>query len=439
MAPLVKLASLSASKYSRAVINKSLPGSASCNCFSRQWLLMSTSSQAGAQDGVEGKKQGARSSSNPKSKKSSDPNRPRNPQDFVKIRFEPGEWDALKTDPLYLPSWNSKKVKIISEEDFVNRPTAGFSEEFASLADARITFSWMNQDTKDMIYQDYLGLMEAMNQREKVTSHEYVVNVIAQKYKIMPDRVAAIVQLAHNEERIKVNFPEREIHYEFSKKMDERIQRFIQEVYAEYNEVPPDQFVEDVLEYRGKGQHANVEIDDLYDLDELSKQAIMRDRDLAQSLIDTKVYIEDYDPSQVEIKVNQECRDLIKSHDEMKARTTIYDHLAPSDGNSSGEEQKKGRSIKFVAQTINTLEMKKKNKNKSRKEQNTIVEQDGKLRVATQEELESMSWKSKRNVKEFMLRGVKKGWLDRNQKGITTAWGRTVIEANKSNTVAKVE
>jgi len=221
--------------------------------------------------------------------------------------------------------------------------------------------------------------------------------------------------------------------------MDERIQRFIQEVYAEYNEVPPDQFVEDVLEYRGKGQHANVEIDDLYDLDELSKQAIMRDRDLAQSLIDTKVYIEDYDPSQVEIKVNQECRDLIKSHDEMKARTTIYDHLAPSDGNSSGEEQKKGRSIKFVAQTINTLEMKKKNKNKSRKEQNTIVEQDGKLRVATQEELESMSWKSKRNVKEFMLRGVKKGWLDRNQKGITTAWGRTVIEANKSNTVAKVE
>ena len=393
----------------------------------------SLSSAAGA-----GKNVGTTGKKSEDSSKNADPNRPRNPQEFVKIRFEPGEWDPRQTDPLYLPPWKNK-ARVISEEDYTNRPTAGFSEEFRSLYDARVTFTWMNQETKDEIYQDYLNLMEAMKEREKVTSHEYVMHVIARKYNIMPDRVAAIVQLAHNEERIKQEHPEREIHYDLAKTFDEKMQRFIQEVYSEYGEVNPREFVEELLE-RGKGSRATVDVDDLYDVDELNKQAILRERDLAQRIIDTKVYIEDFTPSQVEVKINQECRDLIKAHKEMKVENdaAIYSDVASLPAVSSSEKGEAAAADKgerrprwkFVAHTINTRE--KKKKNGTVKEQNAIVEQDGNLRVATQEEFHKTSWKPKRNLKEFMLRDVKKGWMDKNQKGDKDAWGRAVVKESNA-------
>ncbi len=68
----------------------------------------------------------------PKMKAESSTRPQKNPQEFVKIRFEPGQYDPEMTDPLYRPPWKPK-TKVISEEDYVNRPTVGFSEEFASL------------------------------------------------------------------------------------------------------------------------------------------------------------------------------------------------------------------------------------------------------------------------------------------------------------------
>jgi hypothetical protein len=310
----------------------------------------------------------------------------------------------------------------------------------------------MTHETKDKLYQDYLDLMEAMNQREKVTSHEYVVTVIARKYNIMPDRAAAIIQLAHNEERIKVDFPDR-IHYEFAKKMDDAITRYIQEIYAQYDEVPPTEFVEEAWEYTGRGSSENVHVDDLLDLDELSRQAIVRDREHAQKLIDTKVYKEDYDNSQMEVKVNQECQKLMKAHDKMKSLTSVYGNalsdavankqLRGNNGSAEGASSETGvqrtpsRSFKFVAHAINTKEVRKKKSNRKNKDHSSIiVEQNGNLRAPTEEEVECTSWKSRRHVKEFILKGAKRGWLDRKQKGIMTAWGRAPISDTKSTAVS---
>ena len=54
---------------------------------------------------------------------------------------------------------------------------------------------------------------------------------------------------------------------------------------------------------------------------------------------------------------------------------------------------------------------------------NTIIEQDGKLRVASVAELEQTSWKHVRNESEFMFKGVKKAWLKRQLEGEVDGWG----------------
>lgn len=54
---------------------------------------------------------------------------------------------------------------------------------------------------------------------------------------------------------------------------------------------------------------------------------------------------------------------------------------------------------------------------------NTIIEQDGKLRVASVAELEQTSWKHVRNESEFMIQGVKKAWLKRQLEGEVGGWG----------------
>uniref|UniRef100_A0A7S0C6A0 Uncharacterized protein n=1 Tax=Proboscia inermis TaxID=420281 RepID=A0A7S0C6A0_9STRA len=69
----------------------------------------------------------------------------------------------------------------------------------------------------------------------------------------------------------------------------------------------------------------------------------------------------------------------------------------------------------------------KRNKNKSvnNYHSTTMIEFDGTVRPATVEELKCVSWKPPRsdNIKEFMMRDVKKAWVQR-QKGVEDAWGR---------------
>ncbi|KAL7544114.1 hypothetical protein ACHAXR_013556 [Thalassiosira sp. AJA248-18] len=54
---------------------------------------------------------------------------------------------------------------------------------------------------------------------------------------------------------------------------------------------------------------------------------------------------------------------------------------------------------------------------------NTIIEQDGKLRVASVAELEQTSWKHVRDESEFMFKGVKEAWLKRQLEGEVDGWG----------------
>ena len=61
---------------------------------------------------------------------------------------------------------------------------------------------------------------------------------------------------------------------------------------------------------------------------------------------------------------------------------------------------------------------------------NTLIEHDGKLRIATVAELEQTSWKHVRNESEFMFRGVKEAWLRRELEGEVGGWGRQ-MEVNK--------
>lgn len=86
---------------------------------------------------------------------------------------------------------------------------------------------------------------------------------------------------------------------------------------------------------------------------------------------------------------------------------------------------------KYVAQTVNTREQKKKrakhrsytNNNPS----NTLVEEDGQLREATLADVKLTSWKPVRNVMEQSYSGAKRGWLDRTVRGDQTAWGKAPI------------
>lgn len=94
---------------------------------------------------------------------------------------------------------------------------------------------------------------------------------------------------------------------------------------------------------------------------------------------------------------------------------------------------------KFAAQIINTkmLETSPDSSSHGRKfaarakgrrhgrvvDGNTIIEQEGKLRVASVAELEQTSWKHVRNESEFMFKGVKESWLKRQLEGEVGGWG----------------
>jgi hypothetical protein len=54
---------------------------------------------------------------------------------------------------------------------------------------------------------------------------------------------------------------------------------------------------------------------------------------------------------------------------------------------------------------------------------NTLIEQDGHVRVATRAEVEQTSWKSVRNESEFMFKEVKDAWMRRQLEGEVGGWG----------------
>jgi len=397
------------------------------------------------------------------------PERPPNAQDFVKVRIEPGQWvDDDRTDPTYHPQWKKNRARIISAEDYANRPKAGFSEQFASPRDAMLTLCWLTQEDRDNIYQLYLDMMESMAKSDRgVTSHEYVMRVVAQKFGISTARAAAIVQLQHNEDRIRKEKPEQKIYYEVQEYMDAKIREHIHKLYEFYGEEPPKGFMEDPVGVDGSGDpdrrtSGSSSAEDLYDVDAMTRQALIRKKSEAQLSIDGHVYVEDVDDAARDVKLDGNAKKLMDA-----ARTAV---LGDDEAASDSETQKaslrpddqaplpdNGRGIggawagkddpdspgrrprwKFAAKIIDTgKDAKKAKRNRTLKKAkdegiaNTLIEQGGKVRPATVDEAGKVSWRPLRNEKEFMFKGVKQAWLDRTLRGKMDAWGKVERDLEK--------
>jgi len=230
------------------------------------------------------------------------------------------------TNPLYRPPWKNR-ARIISAEDFANRPKVAFDEEFDSMHDAMVTLTWMTEETRQAIYTDYLSLMvESANDRgdpsgkgkqgKGTTSHEYTMNVIAQRYNVTPERVAGVVQNCHDEEQAMARGEH--LHTRAQEYVDAKLREHINNCYNAYGEVDPKGFVEDpvgavpeVIDTQLATRDLT-RVEDLWDLDRLMERAVKRKEGDAQLKIDGKIYIEDVDLDTIESKVNTECLKLIQ-------------------------------------------------------------------------------------------------------------------------------
>mmetsp|Transcript_191 Transcript_191/g.230 ORF Transcript_191/g.230 Transcript_191/m.230 type:complete len:439 (-) Transcript_191:11-1327(-) len=339
------------------------------------------------------------------------------------------------------------RPKMISREDFANRPKVGFSTQFESLHEAGVVLSWMGEEQRQAIYQMYLDTMEHMYKSEKnnVTSHEYVVHVIANKFNIDVDRVAAIIQSLHNEDQVRAKDPEREIHYDLQEYVDRKAFEHIKNAYAEYGEEGfGDQFVEDPTPFvSDTGKRAKVmEVSDLVDIDQLVYEAAKKEREYARLQIANKIYIEDVDDTYVNVKLNKDANDLLKR------QKSMMKEVAEAGIQSTDDRPPKSR---FIAKIINTEERKKakgkkgykltKRQQKIAKKQtmhNTLTSENaGELRASTVAEANRVSWKPERNGLEFLYRGVKQAWLNKVLRGEEGGWGR--IEAQPKKEVVEKE
>lgn len=439
-------------------------------------------------------------------------------------------------DAYWRPPWRNPRVEIISAEDFANRPRVTFSESFASMHDAMAVLSWMNQTDKDGMYDLYLKLMTASmaegkkkgssDGKEKSkddikgtdwgvlstnTSHEYVIRVVAQSYNVTTSRAAGVIQLQHNEEQLKKD-PNFKIHHEVQAHVDSMVRENIRQVYQNYGEADPLQFVEDPVASTGNlpredtGSPTFASASELTDVDALLKRTRMQEIEDAKVRIANHIYVEDVDDRTRKVKVDKEATRLMKMKEEMESLYEDYEEqsekgeadstgdnndkegggsaVASTKGSDDGGEEevpaayvkKKSKNLrtkvpklstkppataspypdnnrgyneapqtrrprwKYAAQIINT-HMMENPPNSSRRgkgvakrakgrrhgrtiDGNTIIEQDGELRVASVAELEQTSWKHVRNESEFMFRGVKNAWLKMQLEGETSGWGR---------------
>lgn len=282
-------------------------------------------------------------------------------QPFVRTHIEPGEWDPAHTNPLYRPKFKSS-ARIISADDFAARPTVGFTGEFETLQDAMVTLSWLDQSEQNQIYRLYVSMMVGAETQHGKTSHEYVMRVIAQKYNITAERVAGVVQLQHNEEQILLNEPDRKLLTETANRMDAAIKQEINDAYQTFNLRKPDSFTEDPvgvneLQDRKKWMVAA----DLFDVDQMTMNATVRDERKARLLIDGHVYVEDVDDESIPVPMDKDCRYLLKQKETIATgmahqEQTVLEQRAkkaavePVWRTTNGEGETRDR-WKYIAQT----------------------------------------------------------------------------------------
>ena len=351
-------------------------------------------------------------------------------QPFVTSHLEPGEWDGDRKDPFYRPKI-PKRSGLISAEDFANRPPVAFENEFSSYTDAMISLSWLDSKTCRQIYQVYVDMMVLSQQQHSTTSHEYVTRVIAQKFNLTTSRTAAVIQLQHSEEQMRQHNPEL-LCEEQAQYAEEAIKKNIKDAYrADRSSPPSDGFMEDPVGIHGRGEMDETSkhwttAEDMYDLEQKLEEATIRDAERSRVIIDGHVFKEDADESTEEVYTDANCRRLLKAQKEQKSKTPEDNGKIPfPETDANGEKRSRW---KYVAKVVNTRAMKKKgrriptytNNNMS----NTLVEEDGSLRVATVEEAKQVAWKPTRDSNEYIYAGAKKAWLEKTLHGKTNVWGR---------------
>eukprot|EP00560_Eucampia_antarctica_P006217 CAMPEP_0197828374 /NCGR_PEP_ID=MMETSP1437-20131217/4949_1 /TAXON_ID=49252 ORGANISM="Eucampia antarctica, Strain CCMP1452" /NCGR_SAMPLE_ID=MMETSP1437 /ASSEMBLY_ACC=CAM_ASM_001096 /LENGTH=424 /DNA_ID=CAMNT_0043429555 /DNA_START=14 /DNA_END=1288 /DNA_ORIENTATION=- len=348
----------------------------------------------------------------------------KNEQKFVEASFDAGADGEV--------AWKNRAM-VMSAEDFENRPKAGFEEEFSSMYDAMSVLSWLNDKDKHKIYDLYLELMRTMADRHSnITSHEYVIRVVAQKFNISKNRAAAVIAQSHEEERLKASG--QTLHVDAQQYVDAKIQQHIAAAYSTYNEADPNPdpnvtFIEDPnfggITTSQEDENQPTEIRDLVDVDQMTSKAKLRLQEEAQIAISNRIYAEDVDPDQTPVPITRtdECHTLLHR------KNQEYAHIAQNPPHYPSNTEQQRPRWKFVAKTIHTRKdsqkKKKRRQSHNHKMANTLVEHNGILRVATVKEASNTSFlKSKRDVTDFTLANVKQAWIDRQLFGKVGGWGR---------------
>jgi hypothetical protein len=281
-------------------------------------------------------------------------------QPFVKTRLEPGEWDPERKNPLYRPKFRSS-TRIIAADDFANRPTVGLSADFESLQDGMVVLSWLDQNEQKLIYQLYLDLMaSAETSSGGKTSHEYVMRVIAQKFNITAERVAAVVQLQHNEQQMILQNPDIELCDDLADEMDRLIKQEISDAYQTFNMKKPESFLEDPVTEVREGKKWTI-VNDVFDVDQMAEDAIVREEREARLIIDGHVYIEDVDEESIPVPLDKDCRYLLKQKEVIQKKLSEEESRVHSERQKKTAREPKWRTTngegetrvryKFVAQT----------------------------------------------------------------------------------------
>jgi hypothetical protein len=193
-------------------------------------------------------------------------------------------------------------------------------------------------------------------------------------------------------------------------------------------------------------------------MDKKLEEANQRDAERARILLDEHVYVEDVDESVVNVPTDGAAKRLLKAYERSTGNGKIdsSDSVIPyPETNSEGEKRPRW---KYVAQVVNTRAQRKKGRTLTsyvnNRMDNTLVEEDGTLRVATVAEAKQVAWKptkrrsvtskGRRNIvpqMEAVYEGAKKAWLARELQGKVDIWGKapdtvpdTPAAANPSDT-----
>jgi len=381
------------------------------------------------------------------------------PQPFVNTRLDAGEWDPQRTNPLYRPKFRST-AKILHADDFANRPKVGFSGEFENYHDAMVTLSHMGQSEQKEIYEAYHNLMiSTETQAAGRTSHEYAMRVLAQKFHITAERVAAVVLLQHNEQQLLAKGVE--LCDDVADVMDQKVRSQIKEAYSTTGEKPPSQFCEDPVGVDGSSRPSKkyTVADDLLDLETMTEAMQVRERDRARLIIDGHVYKEDLDDEAVVLPMDKVTKRLLRQRETIAKKMAREDEIvqrqrqlgnavepAWKTTNGKGESRPRWR---YVAQIVDTRQLKKAKHQKRLKKytksfkrkqhenlsyinnspENTLVEEAGVLRPGSLADCKTVSWKPQRDESglDHLLDPMRRAYLDRTVRNQVSAWGKAPV------------